>query len=202
MKIGTKSLLFGIHQFILHPILVTVAWRKLYGVWPTLRQIACIFLHDIGYFGKEDMDGDEGRGHPLLGGLIAEQWFGRQHGDLVRYHSRAFAAAHGQPESLLCVPDKLSILLYPRWLYLLLGNLTGEIAEYKIAMGLASLDDSEWLRCLRLDIVRWATGAIHPQCVKRLDHFEAWGRVKNKPHRVRRYLRHIPAGGEPKGLAS
>ena len=37
---------------------------------------------------------------------------------------------HGLPLSRLFQPDKLSAALYPKWLYLLLGNLSGEIHEY------------------------------------------------------------------------
>lgn len=31
MKIGTKSVLFGVHQFILHPLLLAIGWWKAYG---------------------------------------------------------------------------------------------------------------------------------------------------------------------------
>ena len=34
MKVGTRSLLFGSHQFMLHPLFVAIAWRRLYGRWP------------------------------------------------------------------------------------------------------------------------------------------------------------------------
>jgi hypothetical protein len=32
MKIGTKSVLFGAHQFLIHPIILFIAWLKEYGV--------------------------------------------------------------------------------------------------------------------------------------------------------------------------
>ncbi|MCK5235828.1 MAG: hypothetical protein KAR06_02490, partial [Deltaproteobacteria bacterium] len=60
--VGTKSLLFGVHQFIWHPITVLIAWCKLYG-WPTWPELVCIIVHDWGYWGKPNMDGPEGEKH-------------------------------------------------------------------------------------------------------------------------------------------
>jgi hypothetical protein len=31
VKIGTKSVLFGAHQFLLHPMFLALAWWRLYG---------------------------------------------------------------------------------------------------------------------------------------------------------------------------
>lgn len=57
MKTGTKSLLFGVHQFIWHPLTVLLAWIKLYG-WPAWEELVCIIIHDWGYWGKSNMDGE------------------------------------------------------------------------------------------------------------------------------------------------
>ena len=66
MKIGTKSLLFGVHQFFWHPLTVYWAWKRLYGR-PSLREFVCIFVHDWGYWRAGDMDGAIGGLHPELG---------------------------------------------------------------------------------------------------------------------------------------
>lgn len=31
MKMGTKSVLFGAHQFLIHPIILAIAWWQLHG---------------------------------------------------------------------------------------------------------------------------------------------------------------------------
>lgn len=67
MKIGTKSVLFGAHCFFLHPFFVAWGWWKLYG-FPTQPWLwIAFFVHDLGYVGKENMDGEEGEWHPLFG---------------------------------------------------------------------------------------------------------------------------------------
>lgn len=71
MKIGTKSLLFGVHQFIVHPVVVGRAWRALYGRWPNLNEWIAIMVHDWGYWGCPNMDGPEGRRHPEKSACIA-----------------------------------------------------------------------------------------------------------------------------------
>lgn len=70
MKIGTKSTLFGAHCFLIHPIMVFIAWWKLYGFpWDPRLWIA-FFVHDLGYWGKPNMDGDEGINHIEFGAKI------------------------------------------------------------------------------------------------------------------------------------
>jgi len=70
MKTGTKSLLYGAHCFLLHPVFVAIAWIKLYGFpWDPRIWIA-FFVHDLGYWGKQNMDGPEGKIHPELGARI------------------------------------------------------------------------------------------------------------------------------------
>lgn len=77
MKVGTKSVLFGAHCFLIHPIFVAVAWIKLYGFpWDPRLWIA-FFVHDIGYWGKPNMDGPEGETHVELGANIMGWLFDR-----------------------------------------------------------------------------------------------------------------------------
>jgi hypothetical protein len=70
LPVGTKSILFGVHQVFIHPWFVAAAWYKLYGRPLDLRLWAAFFVHDIGYWGKHDMDGAEGETHVELGAKI------------------------------------------------------------------------------------------------------------------------------------
>lgn len=82
------------------------------------------------------MDGEEGEKHPEVAarwwdstlldhesprGMVAQEILG---------HSRFYAKRYKCELSKLFRADKLAIALYPIWLYLLLGNLSGEIHEY------------------------------------------------------------------------
>ncbi len=134
MRVGTKSLLFGVHAFWLHPFMVALAWWKLYGFPLDPRLWAAFFLHDIGYWGCETMDGPDGKWHPTLGAEVMGRLFDRAfHPDWEWFtccHSRWYANRFGRRVSRLCVADKLALELVPRWLYLTLATLTGEIHEY------------------------------------------------------------------------
>lgn len=130
MKIGTRSLLFGVHQILWHPWTVYRAWCSLYGR-PSWREMLCIFIHDWGYWGLPNMDGPEGKRHPMLGGKIAGKLFGPEYAELVLLHSRHYAKLVGKEPSRLCWADKLSILYDPKWFYLLRARMSGEINEYR-----------------------------------------------------------------------
>lgn len=140
MQIGTRSLLFGAHQFALHPLFVALAWRTLYGRFPRDPRIWVAFLvHDWGYWSCGDMDGREGAAHPLRGANLMGRWFDRRvHvvwlGAWWRFaagHSRTCAATLGIPTSPLMAADKLATVLMPRWLYCALCRLSGEWVEYR-----------------------------------------------------------------------
>lgn len=153
MNVGTKSLLFGVHQFLWHPYTVARAWRFLYGRWPMMHEWICIFCHDLGYWGKPNMDGVEGQSHPEFGALIAAKLVTRyvelRHGHsyedakflgelaakLTLFHSRFYAKRANHEVSALFLPDKLSLLFEPRWFYLLRATLSGEIREYMANAG-------------------------------------------------------------------
>jgi hypothetical protein len=132
VKLGTRSLLFGVHAFWWHPVTVYRAWLHLYGRRPTLVETFCIFVHDFGYWGCGTMDGRDGLLHPMRGSWIARRIFGEKAGDLVLYHSRNFAQLVGREPSALCWPDKLSIVYDPVWFYLIRARLSGEIREYHL----------------------------------------------------------------------
>jgi hypothetical protein len=151
MNVGTKSLLFGVHQFIWHPITVLLAWIELYGR-PTWKELVCIIIHDWGYWGKPNMDGAEGSSHPEKGAKIAANLLGIHYWRLVLYHSRHYAREYEQEPSKLCWADKLSIIYDPWWFYLPRAWLSGELQEYREkAVEFIPLEAShrEWLRWVK-----------------------------------------------------
>lgn len=150
MRVGTKTVLFGVHAFWIHPILVGLSWRKIYKVWPGWPEWVAIFLHD-NYWGLPNIDGVEGKQHPARNAKLARWLGGRYAEELVRFHSRAFCREAERNPSALCAPDKYSILLEPEWFYLWRAKLSGEINEFVAnAMRLESLPFDatykDWLR--------------------------------------------------------
>lgn len=130
MRIGTKTLLFGNHQPLIHSPLVLVAWIKLYGL-PNWKELICIAIHDLGYWGLPNLDGEEGEDHPDWAASWAASHLGDDYADLCRYHSRFKSQKCGKSPSKLCLPDKYGVALTPTWLWVFLGRLTGEIDEYQ-----------------------------------------------------------------------
>ncbi len=146
MTLGTKTLLFGVHQFILHPLFVAIAWWRLYGFPWNWRLWLCFIVHDWGYWGCRDLDCDEGRLHPEFGARLVSRLLDRRPysdwltvfheqwgpwGKFCLLHSRHYAKSADLKPSRLCMADKLAICLMPEWLYLTLAWLTGELAEYQ-----------------------------------------------------------------------
>lgn len=133
-NIGTRSLLFGAHQFALHPIMLAIAWTRLFGFPRDPRLWVAFLVHDWGYWGKPNMDGKEGGDHPFLGAKIMTRLFDGK--DSLKwycftlYHSRFIAKRVNREPSPLCAADKLATCITPRWIYLPLIKLTGEIWEY------------------------------------------------------------------------
>lgn len=130
MKVGRKSLLFGVHQFLWHPITVLAAWLHLYGR-PSWKELVCIIIHDWGYWFAPNMDGPEGEQHPLFAARLAGKWLGPEYFDLCLYHSRHYSRHVGVEPSKLCWADKLSIKYEPWWLYLPRAWASGELKEYR-----------------------------------------------------------------------
>ena len=130
MNIGTKTVLFGVHQFLIHPWFVAEGWRRLYGFPFDPRLWIAFFLHDLGYFGKPNLDGLEGEQHPEFAAKIMGFLFGERWADFCRYHSRFLAKKNGRHVSRLCVADKMAIALQPGWMYLPMARATGELHEY------------------------------------------------------------------------
>lgn len=139
LPIGTRSLLFGAHQVALHPLFVALAWRRLYGGWPRKVPIwVAFFLHDIGYWGCESMDGDDGLQHPergaaILSALFDDHWWtnGMEWYLFSATHSRSYAKEIDFIPGPLMAADKLATVLMPLWLYAGLCWLSGEWREYR-----------------------------------------------------------------------
>jgi len=130
MRVGTKSVLFGVHAVWLHPFFVAWAWWRLFGFPRDLRLWFAFFLHDVGYLAKRDMDGPDGEQHVALGGRIMGSIFGSEWGDFTLCHSRHWAKRVGKRYSKLCLADKLAFVLTPAWLYLPMARWSGELQEY------------------------------------------------------------------------
>lgn len=148
MTMGTRTLLVGVHQFILHPLFVAIAWVKLYRRLPRWWEAICIAVHDIGYLGCPNIDGKEGERHPERGAILADKLCyilmratlhsrassterALAAGRLCLGHSKTWAKRTGHSLSDLYPADKLSLVLEPWWLYLPRARLTGELREYR-----------------------------------------------------------------------
>ena len=144
MRAGTKSLLWGEHHFFFHPLVVAAAWWKLFGFPWDPRLWVCFFVHDLGYWGKPNMDGPEGKTHPELGAQIVhwlfdrkgptdtvwEAIYPREWYDFCIYHSRSYAHQDHHPVSKLALADKLAFNFVPAWLFLPIARLSGCLSEY------------------------------------------------------------------------
>lgn len=177
MRVGTKSVLFGAHQFLIHPWFVAWAWWTLYGFPFDLRLWVAFFVHDLGYIGKPNMDGQDGELHPWLGARIMTSLFdiGRrtfrfsdmspigEWGFFALLHSRYYAKTMGMQPSRLCMADKLAIALTPGWLYLPMVRATGEIHEYMAhakhrITGNINITDEEKGRVVSASQAEWYSG--------------------------------------------
>ena len=189
MRVGTKSVLFGVHAVWLHPFFVAWAWWRLFGFPWDLRLWFAFFLHDVGYLAKRDMDGPEGEQHVALGGRIMGRIFGSEWGDFTLCHSRHWAKRVGKPYSKLCLADKLAFVLTPAWLYLPMARLSGELHEYmRVASSrqlcgnitnfelslLGSHDPRVWLEGIKMYTRRWVDQ--HRNGIR--DH---WTRLRSQP---------------------
>lgn len=163
MTIGTKSLLYGYHQFLLHPLGLALCWWRLFGFPWDPRLWVAFFVHDLGYFGKRNMDGKEGEEHPFLGANIMHALFDRRGDDwwynFTLYHSRFLAQRHGVETSKLCAADKALIFFMPVWLQVLMTSATGEINEYMRGQGERTaangMTKRDWVIAMKAKIAQW-----------------------------------------------
>jgi len=170
MRVGTKSVLFGVHAVWIHPFFVAWGWWKLFGFPWDLKLWLAFALHDVGYIYCPNMDGSEGEEHVVLGGRIMGWLLGPEWRDFTLCHSRHWAKRVGKRYSRLCLADKLAFVLTPAWLYLPMARMSGELQEYmRVASGrqlcggitdfeqslLDSRDPRVWLEGLKIYTRRW-----------------------------------------------
>jgi hypothetical protein len=185
MKIGTKSVLFGAHCFFIHPIFVFIAWWRLYGFPFDPRLWVAFFVHDLGYWGKPNMDGKEGEAHVEFGAKVMHLLFDwkkvagspyydlntgkainiyyNNWGNFSLYHSRFYAKKDNESPSKLCIADKLAICLEPTWFYLFRVSLTGEVMEYMknvedgkyLTMRIPTNSKKAWFEGVKSYLKRW-----------------------------------------------
>jgi len=192
MRVGSRSVIFGVHSFLIHPLFVAWAWRKLYGFPWDPRLWVAFFVHDLGYLGKPNMEGREGQEHVVLGGRIMGSLFGPQWQEFVLCHSRHWAKRVNKGFSKLCVADKLAFVMTPAWLYVPMARLSGELQEYMSVASarqlggkvsdfelslLKSRNPYMWLEGLKLYTRRWIeqhrNGVRDAWTVLRSQRFEA-----------------------------
>ena len=123
MRMGMKTLLFGCHQFILHPLFTWRGWWKMYGKPPRIMWLAFL-IHDWGYWFMGEIDGDKDH-HSYWAALSVA----KHNPPLARemmLHSRFAARELGQEPSRLCWADKMGTALMPSFLWAVLARLSGE----------------------------------------------------------------------------
>jgi hypothetical protein len=151
MPVGTRTLLFGCHQFIIHPVFVLLASWRLFGLRYMMnwREWLAAFVHDWGYWGCADIDGIDGAHHPIrsVSGTIVSRILGTYMDITTAYNLRHYIQRHswfaitkiymesiyGVPEpflSRLYYSDKLGSAMVPSWLWATQAWLTGEGVEY------------------------------------------------------------------------
>ena len=170
MRVGTKSVIVGVHATLVHPFFVAYAWSRLFGFPWDPRLWVAFLVHDLGYIGKANMESSEGQQHVVLGGRIMSWLFGPEWRDFTLCHSRHWAERVGKKYSKLCLADKLAFVLTPAWLYLPMARLSGELQEYMRVSSerqlggrvsnfelslLKSRNPQVWLEGLKLYTRRW-----------------------------------------------
>lgn len=154
MRIGVKSLLFGAHQFIYHPLLVFLAWIKLYGL-PNYKETICIIIHDWGYYKCYILDGEDDFKHSKIGANIALRLFGVNEYFLCLLHSRSYANFVKMPVSKLCYADKYSFGFEHWFFYLGRVILTGEIKFFRNEF-LEDGNNKEWFNKNQIKMINWS----------------------------------------------
>lgn len=123
MRIGMKTLLFGAHQFLIHPYYVRKGWVKMYGNPPRRMWIAFL-IHDWGYWPMKEIDGDKDY-HSYWAALAVAQYNAPLAREML-LHSRFTAKDLGKEPSRLCWADKMGTALMPSFLWAVLARLSGE----------------------------------------------------------------------------
>lgn len=159
LNIGKRSLLYGVHQFLWHPLTVLLAWWHLYGR-PNWNELVCIIIHDWGYWFSPNMDGPEGERHPEYAANLALRWFGQEYYELCLYHSRHYAKNAGVEPSKLCWADKYCLTYEPTWFYMIRALMSGELYEYRQK---SATEGSVPLSATHFEWCRWLKNCLASQ---------------------------------------
>ncbi len=159
MRRGLKSLLWGAHNFFLHPLTVYLSWVWLYHSLPTWREAICILIHDWGYWECETMDGKDGAAHPNWAANLVGHWNWREEHSLILLHSRHLAKDLNMDPSRLYYADKLSFALIPACIYVPMARMSGELQEYRIVCDRAKqvpiwYSDWQWHSIIRENMIK------------------------------------------------
>ena len=126
---GIRSVIFGCHNPLIHGLLVTISWKKIYKEYPNFREIVCILLHDIGYINQEHPSKENEDCHPVMGAKICKKLFGQKYYDLCIAHSRDYANKNKLQLSKLGYADKMSVIITPLWIVKLFMIFGGEFHD-------------------------------------------------------------------------
>ena len=124
-----RSYLAGMHNPIIHSATVIIGWIKIFKCLPSVKEILCIIVHDIGYLKQKSIDGKDNH-HPELGAQMCGKLLGSSYYNLCIAHSRDYAKQKGLPLSKLGYADKYSVLAYPDGIFKYLIKFGGEAEEY------------------------------------------------------------------------
>jgi hypothetical protein len=158
VRIGTKVIPIGMSAVPSSESTLRLAYFT--SLWDPRLWIA-FFIHDLGYWGKPNMDGPEGEKHPEWAARVMGQMFGEPWGSLCLYHSRFYAKLDHAAPSPLCFADKLAICYLPDWLYMKMIFATGEVHEYMRESGrmigarVAHSDAKVWMADVKQYVWAW-----------------------------------------------
>lgn len=115
IPIGTKSVLYGAHCFLLHPLFVAIAWIRLFGFPFDPRIWLAFFVHDLGYWGKPNMDGPEGETHVELGAKIMHIFDGWQRIEETEIYPTKYDIERRRNEGWIAISQSPISIHYRRW---------------------------------------------------------------------------------------
>jgi len=154
MKTGLRSYLVGMHNPILHTIVIVIAWIRMYHGLPSFKELICIMLHDVGYIKQATIDSPDDK-HPELGAWLCGAMLGRKYYFLCIAHSRIYAKKLNISLSKLGYADKGSILAIPDWVFRLMIFSGGEAQEYHRTTKTKKWGFPVDIKLIKADYARW-----------------------------------------------
>jgi len=117
MQIGTRSVLFGAHQFLIHPLFVLWACRRLYGTALHVQVVTAAFCHDLGYWGKDGLDTPDGERHVEFGARLMALLFDSRRievGSVVRTRTGEMVVVE-HPEQAARLSAQAGAVVFNTW---------------------------------------------------------------------------------------